>query len=232
MFDNAQVLALIPARGGSKGVLHKNSRVVFGKPLIAWTIQAAKAAGFLDRIIVSTDDRQIAALSRDCGVEVPFMRPASLSADTSGAIEVAMHALSWLHEHESKEYKWLVYLQPTSPLRTGADIVAAFETLRICGGKAVVSVCRAEHHPYWMNTLAQDFSMRDFKKPEAQASRQEMPVFYRINGAIYISETGYLKEQGDFIGPQTYAHIMPQERSLDIDTELDLQISGYLLSKR
>ena len=231
MFKNKKILALIPARGGSKGLPGKNIKEIAGKPLIVWTIQTALQSNWLDKIIVSTDNETIASVSREAGAEVPFMRPKHLANDKAKVIDVVLHAIDWF-ESQGENYDLLLLLQPTSPLRTVQDIENAIQLLFEKQAKAIISVCENEHPPYWSNTLPADHSMKNFINFDAIKNRQELPTFYRLNGAIYLSEIDYLKQNKGFWGSQTYAYVMPKERSVDIDSLLDFKLAELLLNEK
>jgi CMP-N,N'-diacetyllegionaminic acid synthase len=229
MYKNKRIVSLIPARGGSKGLQRKNVLPLYGKPLIAWTIEQAKASEHIDRVIVTTDDDEIASVARAHGADVPFLRPKELASDTATAMDVILHALSWLEENRDR-YDIFVLLQPTSPLRTTADIDAVLRLLFAKDARAVISVCETEHHPYWSNVLPVDGSMDGFLRPELiNKNRQELPIYYRLNGAIYTADCAYIRAKKDFFGNQTYAYIMPRERSIDIDTRYDFRFAEFLL---
>ncbi len=225
-------LGLIPARGGSKRVPRKNLQTVAGKPLLAWTIDAALAAQRLDRLILSTDDEEIAALGRDCGVDVPFMRPPQLASDTASGRDVTVHAVRTLADR-GERFDYVVVLQPTSPLRSHQDIDDAITLLLDKRASAVVSVCETDHPPEWSNTLPDDLSMRDFFRPAVRDMRsQDLPTSYRLNGAIYIYNcTRLLRDETDEMDNSTFAFIMPRLRSVDIDEEIDLEIADLLLQR-
>ena len=232
MINGKSVLAIIPARGGSKGLPGKNIKELCGKPLIAWSIETAKACSNVDRIVVSTDDRKIAEIAKKYGAEVPFMRPAELATDTASTIDVIFHTTEWLKKHEDFQPAYILLLQPTSPLRTVKDIEGAIQILKAKDARAVVSVCETDHHPWWSNTLPEDGNMRNFLKPEIlNKRRQDLPVFYRLNGAIYLAETSYLYENNGFFGPETFAYKMPKEHSVDIDSNVDLKLAQVLLDE-
>lgn len=231
MYNNTQIVALIPARGGSKGVPGKNIKLFLGKPLIAWTIEQALASRYLDRIIVSTDDNKIAEISKQYGAEVPFMRPGVLATDRANSIDVVLHAIEWL-EKNTVAAELMMLLQPTSPLRTCEDIDGAIDLLFERNAQAVISVCEVEHHPYWTNILPPDGCMRDFLRPEVEKrNRQELPTFYRLNGAVYLGYREYITRQAGFFGSQTYAFVMPQYRSIDIDSEVDFKLGESIMSR-
>jgi len=230
MYNNKKVLAIIPARGGSKRLPGKNIMDLNGKPLIAWTIEAAKKSQYIDKLIVSTDDEKISTISKKYGAEVPFIRPKELSSDTANSIDVIFHAINFYKE-KSIEFEYILLLQPTSPLRITKDIDNAFKMISN-DTKALVSVCETEHSPLWSNTLPDDLSMKDFIRPKIKNKRsQDLPKYYRLNGAIYISKIEYLKENNGFLGKNTKAFIMPQERSVDIDSEVDYEICKIIINK-
>ncbi len=224
-------LALVPARGGSKGLPGKNILPLAGRPLLAWSIAAAQDAG-LSRIEVSTDSTEIAAAARQHGARVPGLRPGALATDDASSIDVVLHHLQQAAKRgESVEY--LLLLQPTSPLRMASDIRAAFKLMRARKAEAVVSVCPCEHHPWYSNCLPEDASLADFLRPElCNQGRQQLPRHYRLNGAIYLARTRYLQQQKSFLGPGSYALIMPPERSIDIDTRLDFNFAEFLLRQK
>lgn len=226
-----KVLYLIPARGGSKGLPGKNIIALNGKPLIAYSIEAALNSAFKGDVMVSTDDPTIAEVAKKYGANIPFIRPQELAGDKASGMDVVFHALDHAKK-QGKEYELVMVLQPTSPLRTVEDIKNAFDLLQKSNAKAVVGVSRSEHHPLWSNTLPEDKFMGDFIRSEMKdKQRQELPEYYQINGAIYVGYTDYIREQKVFLGPQTIAYIMPIERAVDIDTEKDLVLAEYYLNK-
>lgn len=221
---------LITARGGSKGIPHKNVCPLAGKPLIAWTIEAALQARRLDRVIVSTDDEEIAKVSREWGADVPFMRPAELARDDSPHLEVIRHALGWLAAESEAELDYLMLLQPTSPLRTSADIDSAIALGEEKNADAVVSVCLTHEHPFLSKQVTPDGRLLDFvEKPQGYLARQSLPPAYSLNGAIYMVRRSLLLERDDWYTDRTFAYIMPPERSLDIDTPWDLRLVDLIL---
>lgn len=233
MINGKSVLAIIPARGGSKGLPGKNIKELCGKPLVAWSIEQAKACSSINRVVMSTDDDQIAEVAKKYGAEVPFMRPAELASDTASTIDVIFHALDWLEKYEDYQPAYILLLQPTSPLRTAEDIEGAIQTFKDKSARAVVSVCETDHHPWWSNRLPDDGNMKNFLRPDVlNKRRQDLPVFYRLNGAIYVADTNYLREQNSFFGPNTIAYKMPKERSIDIDSGIDFELAALLLEKQ
>lgn len=220
------VIAIVPARGGSKGLPGKNIVPVGGKPLLAWTIEAARKARYLDRIILSSDDDAIIAVALQLGCEVPFRRDAGLAADESPTIEVVLDALN-----RCPGYDWAVLLQPTSPLRVADDIDRALEHCVALGAPACVSVCEAEQSPYWMYTLQAGRRLAPLL-PTSATRRQELPPAYVLNGAVYVAAVAELTANRSFLTAETVAYEMPVERSLDIDTASDLaQAESYLRAR-
>jgi CMP-N,N'-diacetyllegionaminic acid synthase len=222
-----RVLALIPARGGSKGIPRKNIRTIAGKPLISWTIEAALSTIGIDDVVVSTDDEEIADVARRSGAAVPFIRPADLATDQTPGIDPVLHALGMMPDFDA-----VVLLQPTSPLRTPADIEAVLALDRNGTSPSVVSVCAADAHPAWMYTLGEGGAMIPLADTPSVARRQDLDPVYALNGAIYYAHVEWLKTQRRFVGPHTLAYVMPVDRSVDIDTPLDWRISEMLLQDR
>ncbi|MCY9546108.1 cytidylyltransferase domain-containing protein [Lysinibacillus xylanilyticus] len=218
-----KVLAIIPARGGSKGVPRKNIKELAGKPLIEWTIEEAKKSKYIDRIIVSSEDKEILQVAQKFGADVPFVRPANLAEDTTAGIEPVLHAL----EHFS-DYEYVVMLQPTSPLRLVEDIDGCIEQLLQENAEFCVSVCEVGQSPYWMYTLDSSTKMQPLLKQQTLITRrQDLPKVYTLNGAIYLANIDLLKQTRNFITEETIAYVMPVERSYDIDTEEDFKICEY-----
>ncbi len=228
MYRGKSILGFIPARAGSRGVPGKNIRTLAGKPLIAHTIESALASGVFDYLLVSTDGEDIAGVAREFGAETPFMRPAELATDTAKSMDVILHAMAWC-EDQGKHFDWIMNLQPTSPLRNSGDIVEACSLMVRRRAGAVVSVCEADHHPLWCNTLPDDRCMENFIRPEiAGANRQALPKYYRVNGAIYLAEWKFLRLRNSWYGKDTYAYVMPKDRSVDIDSAIDFALAEIL----
>lgn len=233
-----RVLGLIPARGGSKGIPRKNLAPAGGRPLIAWSIEAALASGRLDRLLVSTDAPDIARAAQGFGAEAPFLRPGDLATEDSPSILTVLHALAWLEEGEAYLPDYVMLLQPTSPLRTGQDIRGAVDIALGRGAESVVSVSPLKRHPEWAMTLGEDGRLRlrngkAFGEQASQASRrQDLPPCYAENGAIYLVKTRLLRTHRTFYGREVLAYLMPEERSLDVDSPLDLEIVDALLRRK
>lgn len=227
------VLGLLTARGGSKGIPRKNIRLVGGKPLIAWSIEAALASRRVARTIISTDDEEIAQIACQWGAQAPFLRPAELAQDASPHLAVVRHALDWLAENEGYHPDYILLLQPTSPFRTSADIDAAIEIAQSHDAEAVVGVTPTHHHPLLTKTIRPDGTLENFMTSDlAYLRRQDLPAAYAINGAIYLNRPAALLRDGTFSPSGAYAYVMPPERSLDIDTEWDLYLANLILSER
>lgn len=228
MIDSQPVLAVIPARGGSKGLPGKNIRPAGGKPLIAWTIEAARGARRLDRVILSSDDAAIIAVAREWGCEVPFVREARLAGDETPTIDVVLDALSRL-----PGYPWVVLLQPTSPLRLASDIDGAIQRCVESGAPSCVSVCEARENPYWMYRLGEGGRLAPLIAGAVPTRRQDLPRVFLPNGAVYVARADWLALERKFITTDTVAWEMPAQRSLDVDTESDLfQLQAILGEKK
>jgi len=225
------ILGIIPARGDSKGVPGKNIRLLGGMPLIRHTIKEAVKSKYIDKLILSTDSDEIADVCREAGLEIPFMRPAELAQDNSRAIDTYIYTLKRMETEFNYRADILVVLQPTSPLRTVEDIDGSIEMLINKGADSVISVCEVEHSPYWYKTLDKEHKIQPFTScSDANANRQELPSVYRPNGAVYVFRNELIVEKQTYYTDKTYAYIMPQERSIDIDTLLDFKIAGLLIN--
>ena len=219
MIGGRKVLALIPARGGSKGLPGKNILPVAGRPLLDFSIEAARGSHFIDRVALSSDDDAIIAAAVACGCEAPFRRPAELATDNAGTIDVVLHALDQL-----PGYDVVVLLQPTSPLRTAVDIDAACQRFQHSAAPACVSVSLVEQSPYWMYLLGDNGALRPvIEAPSGVTRRQDLPPAYTLNGAIYIADVAWLRKTRSFVTAETIAYVMPAARSIDIDSAADFE---------
>ena len=227
-------LAIIPARGGSKRLPRKNVLDLAGKPLIAWTIEAALECTFIDEVMVTTDDEEIAQVARRFGANVPFLRPAILSGDMATSFDAIKHTINFYIDKLDKGYDYVILLQPTSPLRTSRDIVGSVDVLFQKKSDAVISVCEADHSPLWMNTLTDDHSLAGFIREEALNQRsQDLQKYYRLNGAIYICKTdNLLEDRSFFLSKNIFAYTMEKEDSIDIDDLFDFRLANLILSSR
>ena len=226
------ILAIIPARGDSKGLPGKNTLPLAGKPLIAHTIEAATSAPSVDRVIVTTDSKPIATIAQDFGAEVPFLRPKEISGDHASGIDVCLHAIEFMKNNKGYIPEMVIYLQPTSPLRNSNDIEAAIELLTNCKADSVVSLKPVTEYPQWMKTIDNQQRISPlFQEFEIPTTRQELAPSYLLNGAIYLSTYSALIKNKSFYGADTRGYIMPEDRSIDIDTKNDFQITEALISQ-
>lgn len=227
------MLAIIPARGGSKGVPRKNIKLLAGKPLISYTIEAAKESKNIDRIIVSTDDQEIADLAIKNGAEVPFLRPAELATDNAKAIDTYIYTIERLNKMGSDSIKEFIVLQPTSPLRTSSDIDNAVKIYFENNAETVISVVKSEHHPTWHKKITKDGRLVDcYDSVDNNLNRQELENTYLPNGAIYIFNYQSLVKNYGYYNMKTYPYVMNQENSIDIDTMFDFIMAEFLLMQR
>jgi len=227
------IVALITARGGSKGIHGKNLKPLGGRPLIAWSIDAARQSRSVTRVLVSTDDPAIAEAARAARGEVPFLRPPELARDDSSHISVVLHALDWLRDQEQFTPDYLLLLQPTAPFRTAEDLDGATALARDRNADAVVSVCEARTHPWLVKTVHPDGTMEDFiPRTLAYERRQDFPPAYVLNGALYLNRPRSLRATGTFRPPGTLAYVMPTERSVDLDTLADWELAELQLENR
>lgn len=228
MIESNTILCLMLARGGSKGIPNKNLKLLCGKPLIYYTIKAVKDSKIFDRFILSTDSPEIAHVAEAYGVEVPFLRPKELAQDNSIFRDAIVHALKWIERHD-KKYDLVQYVYPTTPLKTKDDILNGFEILQEKKVDMVISVCEDAHTPFWSNVLPQNNSMKDFVPKKYQKNRQELPMTYRVNGCIFIAKWDVFYYKQNWFDQDTYAYIMPKERSIDIDSPLDFKLAELLM---
>lgn len=218
------ILAVIPARGGSKGIPGKNIKDLYGQPLIAYTIQAALDCKKIDRVVVSTDSEEIAGVAKKYGADVPFLRPAALAMDTSKTIDAVIDVLERLQE----TYEYVVLLQPTSPLRTAEDIEKAIDKA-IATGKDVASVSLVKEHPVLMREIGDDDALVPLLSGESTIRRQDMKEIYRVNGAVYVNRVADLTKDTSF-NDNPVGYVMPVERSIDIDEESDFLLAEHFMS--
>jgi len=227
MLNGRRILAVILARGGSKGLPGKNLMPLGGRPMIAWSIDAARASRLLDRVIVSTDDQAIAEAAERAGGEVPFLRPAEFAQDASTIHEPLFHALDRI----GAGYDYIVGLQATSPLRTAADIDGGVELCESSGAPACISVTAAAKSIYWSFTIAADKRLAPVIESAWQTRRrQELPPACLPNGALYIARIDWYRKNRTFVTAETVGYEMPPERSFDVDTSLDMTMIRAIVS--
>jgi CMP-N,N'-diacetyllegionaminic acid synthase len=228
-------LGVIPARGGSKGIPRKNIMALKGRPLIEYTIDAARQSQHLTHFVVSTDDQEIADVARAAGASVPFMRPPDLATDSATSLPVLEHALYEVEKADATHFDIIVMLQPPTPLRTGSDIDEALEMLATTGADSVVSVTDiGANHPLRMKRVVGDGVLVNYidQGHEDMRPRQELPPVYIRNGAVYASRRAVITEQKTMVGADCRALIMPPERSVNIDEPFDLIRAASLLSEQ
>lgn len=224
-------IAIIPARGGSKRLPGKNTKLLGGKPLIEWTLDAARNSGVIDLIVVTSDDEEVLAIARR-NQAVAIHRPAVLASDTATTVDTVLHALQCLTDR-GFTYERIMVLQPTSPLRRPEHIRGAVERMSDTNAASIISVCETDHSPLLSNTLPSDGSLDNFIPAEARGRRsQDLPTYYRLNGAIYFVKRAALLKYRAFDPPGSFALIMEISASVDIDSITDLNVAESFLAYR
>jgi len=233
-----KILAIIPARGGSKGIKRKNLMDLEGVPLIAWTINAALESKYLTRVIVSTEDDEIAGVARQYGADIPFMRPVELAGDNVGGIETTLHAVNWMVDNEEDKPDYFMLLQPTSPLRSTTDIDAAIELALKNDADNLVSVCQVNDHPIYAMSTDNDGRM----KPYLDCTFDEIMEKYHDvrtslmhllkNGAIYMSKIDNFIETESFYHSAPYTYTMSHQNSVDIDNMVNFYVAEAILKNK
>ena len=226
------MIAIIPARGGSKGLPRKNIKLLDGLPLISHTINAALASNFVDRVIVSTDDKEISSIAKEFGAEVPFIRPVEFANDTSMVMDTYLHAVDWISKEDKKPVQSFVSLLPTIPFRNSDDIDEAIKIFKNKNANSVISVVESTVPLHWYRRISKEGLLENYL-PEFNAvkNRQELEKTYIPNGAVYVFQTEVLRSTRQYYTKKTYPYIMPRERSVDIDDLLDFEWAEYLLKK-
>lgn len=229
MYKGKKILAVIPARGGSKGIPRKNIKELGGKPLIAWTIECAKKSAYIDRAIVSTEDEEIAEVARKCGGDVPFMRPLELAQDDTPGVMPVIHAVDAL-----PGYDYVVLLQVTSPFRTAEDIDGTIKKCLDANADTCVSVTEAESSPYWMYRLGRDDRLNPLLAADMGKNyqRQKLPLVYQLNGAVYVSKCEVLRHDKKLVGLNTIGYVMNAGHSLDIDNIQDFMLAEIMMKSQ
>lgn len=223
-------LAVILARSGSKGLKDKNIKELAGKPLLAYTVEAAIESGKYDIVHVSTDSELYADIAKKYGADVPFLRDEELAGDKSSSWD-ALRFVVTEYEKLGKSFDTVTLLQPTSPLRDANDIQNAFDIYESKNATAVVSVCEVDHSPLVCNTLPEDGSLYGFIDLNKVGRRQDMKPYYRINGAIYIQKTNLLMDNTSIYSEGSYAYVMDKRHSVDIDDEVDFTVAQAIIEK-
>ena len=227
---NENIAGIIPARGGSKSIPRKNIRLLCSKPLIYYTIREARKSDYLNLFVVSTEDKEIAEIASGYGAEV-IERPCELAQDDTPSLPVYQHAIRYLEGVRNFHPDIIVALQPTCPLRRAEDIDEAIKKLLETDCQSVVSVCEVEHPLQWMYTLEGDKLKLVIEGGDKIIRRQDAPTVYRLNGAVYVTRRDVIMEQNRVWGDDTRAYIMPLERSVDIDSEIDFKLAEVLLKE-
>lgn len=227
MINNKRVLALIPARGGSKGIKDKNIINLGGKPLIAYTIEAAIRSEYIDAVVVSTDSKTIADIAKQYGADIPFIRPDRLARDESKTIEAVLHAIEELKKLK-REYDILILLQPTQPLRNSHDIDKAIIKFFEHKEESLVSISPVNDNPVLIRVINDMDRISPLLPVESTIRRQDMPKYYKVNGCIYINKISELDEDTSFNDNKNY-YLMEQSHSVDIDEESDIAVAKYYL---
>lgn len=224
-------IAIIPARSGSKGIKDKNIKDLCGKPLMAYSIEAALRSGQFEEVMVSTDSKHYAELAEKYGADVPFLRSAVTASDIASSWDMVEEVLQ-CYERMGREFDTFCLMQPTSPLRTSDDISAAYELYHAQNAAAVVSLCELEHPLSWCGVLGENGSLDGFIKREQGKQRQALEKYYRPNGAIYIVSVSEFRKDPFLYRENAYAYIMSKTRSVDIDTEFDFRLAEFLMGQQ
>lgn len=230
MFKNKKFLAIIPARGGSKGIPNKNIMPICGKPLIAYTIEAAKKSKYIDEIMVSTDSDIIKVIAQQSGAKVPFLRPAELSKDNVKSIDVVMHTIDF-YKNKNISFDYVILLQPTSPLRTVEHLDKAIEKLIESNKSSLVSVCEVDENPVLMRSIENEKLKEVISFEGTNLRRQDLPAFYIFNGALYINSSDMIVQKKKFVDENTIPYVMDKESSIDIDTMLDARLVELIIKE-
>ncbi len=223
-----RLIAIIPARSGSKGLPDKNIKDLCGKPLLAYTVEAALRANVFDEIMVSTDSERYAKIAEKYGARVPFLRSVENSNDNASSWDTVYEVIE-NYERMNIKFDAFMLLQPTSPLRDEKDIIGAIDEYIEKKANTVVSVCEAEHTPIYMNTLPESLSMDGFFGEHKWTRRQDLPTYYRLNGAIYMSDIKSFMLYRDIYRNNCFAYVMDNIKSVDIDTHLDFMYVESIL---
>lgn len=223
-------IAIIPARCGSKGIKNKNIKLLNGRPLLSYSIDAAIKSRMFETVMVSTDSEEYAEISKSFGAEVPFLRSSKNSGDTSSSWDVVKEVLKQ-YEVKEKLYDTVCLLQPTSPLRTAKDICGAYDELELKNADAITGVCKCDHPIEYMMTLDYDKSLVEYRINEPDLPRQMLPTYYRENGAIYIRRINYENNGINLKLDKEYAFVMNNTNSIDIDTEEDFDYAEFLIQR-
>ncbi len=227
MINSKRVLAVVTARGGSKGLPRKNILPLGGKPLIAWTLEAARDALYVDRTVVSTDDDEIAAVAAALGAEI-IRRPSDLAVDAAPVEPAVLHAL----DSVGGQFDYVVLLQPTSPFREGADIDGCVEACVRADAPACIAMSEPPKSPFWMFRLEADKRLESLFPGKMAWRRQDLPPVYSVNGVVYVARVDWLRRTRRFLAEGAIGWVMPRERTFDIDSAFDMEMAeAYLVAR-
>ena len=230
MINNLRILAIVPARGGSKGIKDKNIKEIDGRPLIEYTIEAAKRCEYIDEIVVSTDSEKIAKVAKKAGAKVPFLRPDELASDTARTIDVVLFTIEQL-KLIGQEYDIVVLLQPPSPLRDEDDICGAIEKYVSCNMKSLVSVSEVSESPILMRQIVDETHMEKLLNINSTIRRQDMAKYYMVNGSIYINKIEELNSDTS-LNDNVIPYVMDRSHAVDIDDYVDIEVMKYYVNNR
>jgi len=228
--NSGEIICVIPARGGSKGIPGKNIVEFDGKPLLHWSIAAARNSGRVARVIVSTDDKRIMEVAKQSGAEVPFVRPAKLAGDDVHSVHVILHVLDWLEQERESEPSGIMMLLPTSPLRTAGDVAAAADLFHVRGAEALISVCDLGKYMTNLRYVREGALVPIAPGDDRNAQRQGLEKLYGVNGSIFIAKPNVLREQKTFHVEGALAYEMDPLRSIDINTHEDFSLAERILA--
>lgn len=231
MYKEKRIVAMIPARGGSKGIPGKNIKPLCGKPLLAYSIEVALQCPYIDYVLVSTDSKEIAQCGVQYGAQVPFLRPAEFAMDNSKTIDVLLHGIHALQER-GEEFNYLVLLQPTQPFRTGVQLSEAIEMVIDRNLPSLVSVCPVAEHPILMRTLGENGDLKSILSCGSTVRRQDFPAVFKVNGSIYINRVDETLNKNTSLNDNQYPYFMTREESIDIDTMEDFLAAEQLMKKQ
>lgn len=229
-----KVLFVVAARGGSKGVPRKNIRLLGGMPLIAYKIVSAQKCYYEHRIIVSTDDEEIANIAKGYGADVPFMRPKELSGDTVSSIDVVLHAMDWITKNDSEKYDYVCLLEPSSPFASYADLNASLKLIEEKQADTLLGMKEVEVSSDFIHALDKHGGLSEFYytiENMTSIRRQDQKQEYTMNGCMYIARWDYFVKNKQFHSVNSIPYIMPEERSIEIDTLLDYEIACMFVDK-
>lgn len=232
MYKEKRILGVVVGRGGSKGIPRKNVRLLGGRPLISYAVVPGKESAYIDRLIVSSDDAEIIEVAKSFGAEAPFVRPAELASDTAKALPVIQHAVQFCEHEEGKKYDFIVYLEPTGPLRLAEDIDRAVEKAVDTNADSVVGLMELEDaNPVRVKKIVDD-RIEPFAIPEPEGlRRQDQEKAYLRNGSVYVFKRDSVVDKNSLWGEVSRPYVMPRERSVNIDEESDFLVAEYFLKK-